>query len=94
MLQGFTCECSQGKEEVGSSWPAEAELGCKVGDAAMEGTSHSRRCTEVEDLSLRKKIKKFSSEVKSIQFLLPRLYMALMVKLRPLVVKPANYSLE
>lgn len=51
----FTCECSQGKEEVGSSWPAEADSGCKVGDAAKEGTSRNRRCMEVEDLSSREK---------------------------------------
>lgn len=51
--RGFTCECSRGKEEGGSSWPAEAESGCKAGGAAREGTSRSRRCMEVEDLSSR-----------------------------------------
>lgn len=47
---GFTCGRSQGKEEEGSSWPAEAESGCKAAGAAREGTSRSRRCMEVEDL--------------------------------------------
>lgn len=40
---------------MGSSWPAEADLGCKVGGAAKEGTSRNHRCTEVEDLSSREK---------------------------------------
>lgn len=54
-LRGFTCGCSRGTEEAGSSSPAEAESGCKAGGASREGTSHSRRCMEVEDLSWRKK---------------------------------------
>lgn len=57
VLRGFTCGCSQGKEEAGSSWPAEAESGCKAGGAAREGTSRSRRCMEVEDLSSGKRKK-------------------------------------
>lgn len=48
--QRFTCGCSQGTEEEGSSYPAGAGLGCKAGDAERESTSRSRRCTEVEDL--------------------------------------------
>lgn len=58
MLQGFTCGCSLGTEVEGSSWQAEAELGCKAGGAAREGTSRSRRCMEVEALRSRKKYKK------------------------------------
>lgn len=50
--------CSQGKEEGGSCWPAEAGLGCKAGGAAREGTSRSRRCMEEGDLSSRKRNKK------------------------------------
>lgn len=50
MQQGFTCGYSQGKAEGGSNWLAEAELGCRAGGAAQEGTSRSRNCTEVEDL--------------------------------------------
>lgn len=49
--------CSQGMEEGGSSWPVEAELGCKVGGAGREGTSRSRRCMEVEDLEYKREIK-------------------------------------
>lgn len=57
VLQGFTCGCSQGKEEGGSSLPAEAELGCKAAGGAREGTSRSRRCMAVEDLSSRNRKK-------------------------------------
>lgn len=52
---GFTCGHSRGKEEEGSSWPAEAGSGCKAGVAEREGTSRSRRCMEVEDLNSRQK---------------------------------------
>lgn len=34
----------------GSSWPAGTELECKEGGEAREGTFHSRRCMEEEDL--------------------------------------------
>lgn len=45
--------CSQGKEEGGSGWPAEAESACRVEGAGREGTSHDRRCTVEEDLRTR-----------------------------------------
>lgn len=57
MQQGFTCGCSLGKEGEGSSWPAEVELGCRAEGAAQEGTSHSRKSMEVEDLSSRNRRK-------------------------------------
>lgn len=41
----FTCPCSLGMAEEGSSWPAGTELECKA-----EGTSHSHKCMEEEDL--------------------------------------------
>lgn len=71
--RGFTCERSPGKEEGGSSWPAGAESGCKAAGASPEGTSRSRRCTEVEDLSSRTRHKrrsvKFRWEVEVIPLL-------------------------
>lgn len=41
----FTCLCTLGRVEEGSSWPAGTELEYKA-----EGTSHSRKCMEEEDL--------------------------------------------
>lgn len=60
-MQGFTCGYIPGTEEEGSSWPSSAETGCKVAGAEREGTSRSRRCMEVEDLSLGREIKKKNS---------------------------------
>lgn len=62
---GFTCGCSQGKGAAGSSWPAEAELECRVGGARTVSTSHNHRCMEVEDLE--NKFKKTALLLQALQ---------------------------
>lgn len=87
-------------EEVGSSWPVEAELGCKAGGAAREGTFRSHSCMEVEDLSSRKRNKQslagrskaFSSPIIT-NFTCPHFTRSLMGQFYPLVVKPRNCTL-